>query len=112
MGDIISSESEKYSIPVIRSDKNSIYPRNSRLLRWLEMCAEWCCGGWEKSTRYRHLAICPCHERARDSGAFERAVSHRSFPGVDQRGHGRSGRGCPSMARAQYIPFFIWTAFM
>lgn len=49
MGDIISSESEKYSIPVIRSDKNSIYPRNSRLLRWLEMCAEWCCGGWEKS---------------------------------------------------------------
>ncbi|MFT4300885.1 MAG: ATP-dependent helicase [Desulfovibrio sp.] len=49
MGDIISSESEKYGIPIIRSDKNSIYPRNSRLLRWLEMCAEWCCGGWEKS---------------------------------------------------------------
>ncbi|MEM6899911.1 MAG: 3'-5' exonuclease, partial [Pseudomonadota bacterium] len=30
----------------IRADNQAIYPRSSRLMRWLEQSATWCCDGW------------------------------------------------------------------
>ena len=37
--------------------ENSIYARASRLMRWLEQCAEWCCGGWKTGApRFSRLA--------------------------------------------------------
>jgi ATP-dependent DNA helicase UvrD/PcrA len=41
---------------VVRADTNALYPRGSRLLRWLELCAAWSCGGWRSgSPRFRRL---------------------------------------------------------
>ena len=46
IGDAVFEAAQDHSIPTLRNDKKSIYPRNSRLMRWIEMCAEWCCIGW------------------------------------------------------------------
>lgn len=46
IGDTVYEASIKHDFPTIRTDKNSLYPRSNRILRWLEQCAEWCCGGW------------------------------------------------------------------
>ncbi|MCH4814044.1 ATP-dependent helicase [Vreelandella neptunia] len=56
IGDAVASAAQNYGLPTIRTDKNSLYPRSSRLMRWLEQCAEWCCGGWRTGTpRFRTL---------------------------------------------------------
>lgn len=47
VGDILASEAAKYDISVVRTDRNALYPRGNKLLRWLELCAQWCCGGWK-----------------------------------------------------------------
>jgi DNA helicase-2/ATP-dependent DNA helicase PcrA len=47
LGDMVADIAQKIDLAYIRTDKNSIYPRSSRLMRWLERCAEWCCGGWQ-----------------------------------------------------------------
>jgi superfamily I DNA/RNA helicase len=46
VGDAISRVARASSIPVLRTDANAIYPRSSRLMQWIERCAQWCCGGW------------------------------------------------------------------
>ncbi|WP_394890421.1 ATP-dependent helicase [Mesorhizobium sp. AaZ16] len=46
IGNALATAATARSIPVLRTDGNSIYPRNSRLMRWVELCTEWCCGGW------------------------------------------------------------------
>ena len=46
IGDQVAEVAQAYDIPTIRTDGNAIYPRGSRLMRWLETCAVWCCGGW------------------------------------------------------------------
>ncbi|WP_292585001.1 ATP-dependent helicase, partial [Mesorhizobium sp.] len=46
IGNALATAATARSVPVLRTDGNSIYPRNSRLMRWVELCAEWCCGGW------------------------------------------------------------------
>ena len=57
MGDVIEEAARQYAFEVIRADKNALYPRGSPLLRWLELCAVWCCGGWRiGSPRFRTLA--------------------------------------------------------
>ncbi|WP_018431335.1 ATP-dependent helicase [Hoeflea sp. 108] len=46
IGDALATAAAARSTAILRTDGNSIYPRNSRLMRWVELCAEWCCGGW------------------------------------------------------------------
>ena len=56
-GDFVAEAAAHYDFPTVRSDKNSIYPRGSRLMRWLEQCAQWCCGGWKTGDpRFARLA--------------------------------------------------------
>lgn len=47
IGDSVNAAAQLYGCSVIRSDTNAIYPRSSRVLRWLEQCASWCCIGWQ-----------------------------------------------------------------
>ena len=46
IGDEVASAAADNGYAVIRTDGNALYPRGSRLMRWLEQCAMWCCGGW------------------------------------------------------------------
>lgn len=48
LGDEIANSADVYGYGVIRTDANALYPRSSRLMRWLEQCAAWSCGGWRK----------------------------------------------------------------
>lgn len=50
IGDKVADAAQEYELLTIRTDGNSLYPRFSRLMRWLEQCAEWCCGGWQTGT--------------------------------------------------------------
>ena len=46
IGDAVAAAAQAEGIPFIRTDVNALYPRHSRLMRWLEQCAQWCAGGW------------------------------------------------------------------
>jgi superfamily I DNA/RNA helicase len=46
IGDEIAAAAAEQGYAVVRTDGNALYPRGSRLMRWLEQCAMWCCGGW------------------------------------------------------------------
>lgn len=46
IGDDVAYAALEHGFPVIRTDGNALYPRGSRVMRWLEQCAMWCCGGW------------------------------------------------------------------
>jgi len=47
IGDAVAGQAEAHGFDVIRTDGKALYPRGSRLMRWLEECAVWCCGGWQ-----------------------------------------------------------------
>ncbi len=47
IGDAVAEAAQAHELPTIRTDGNSLYPRSSRLMRWLGQCAQWCCGGWQ-----------------------------------------------------------------
>ena len=47
MGDILASEAAGRDMPTLRTDRNALYPRGNKLIRWLELCTQWCCGGWQ-----------------------------------------------------------------
>ncbi|MCB1467499.1 MAG: ATP-dependent helicase [Rhizobiaceae bacterium] len=47
IGNAIAEAAEDHGFAYLRTDGNALYPRSSRLMRWLELCAVWCCGGWE-----------------------------------------------------------------
>lgn len=47
MGDIVASAATRHDVAIVRTDANAIYPRSNRLMRWLEQCAKWSCGGWQ-----------------------------------------------------------------
>lgn len=47
IGDAVASAAQEHEYGTIRSDTNALYPRASRLMRWLELCAVWCCDGWK-----------------------------------------------------------------
>lgn len=56
IGDAVAEAAQVHGFPAIRTDVNSIYPRASRLMRWLEQCAQWCSGGWKTaSVRFTRL---------------------------------------------------------
>lgn len=46
VGNDVRNAATEHGYGTIRTDSNALYPRSSRLMRWLEMCAAWCCGGW------------------------------------------------------------------
>ncbi|MGQ5288512.1 3'-5' exonuclease [Pectobacterium actinidiae] len=46
LGNEVANAAVEQGYSVIRTDGNALYPRGSRLMRWLEQCAMWCCGGW------------------------------------------------------------------
>lgn len=57
IGDAVAEAAQNHGLPTIRSDGNAIYPRSSRLMRWLEQCAQWCSGGWQTaSPRFARIA--------------------------------------------------------
>jgi DNA helicase-2/ATP-dependent DNA helicase PcrA len=47
IGDAVANAAHEYGFGTVRSDTNALYPRSSRLMRWLELCAVWCCDGWQ-----------------------------------------------------------------
>lgn len=50
IGDSVAKSAQNHGFGVIRTDTNALYPRSSRLMRWLELCAVWCCSGWRTGT--------------------------------------------------------------
>jgi DNA helicase-2/ATP-dependent DNA helicase PcrA len=57
IGDAVADAARRRGFEVSRSDTNALYPRGSTLMRWLESCAVWCCGGWRSgSPRYALLS--------------------------------------------------------
>ncbi|WP_273207000.1 ATP-dependent helicase [Marinobacter subterrani] len=46
MGDAVARESQVAGISIVRADRNALYSRSSHLMQWLELCSQWCCGGW------------------------------------------------------------------
>ena len=56
IGDDVADAAQRHGFPIIRTDGNALYPRSSRVMRWLELCAVWCCGGWQTgSPRFSRL---------------------------------------------------------
>jgi superfamily I DNA/RNA helicase len=46
IGDAVQEAADRHGFETIRTDNKALYPRGSALMRWLEACAGWCCGGW------------------------------------------------------------------
>jgi DNA helicase-2/ATP-dependent DNA helicase PcrA len=46
IGDAVNEAAIRAGLETLRTDGNALYPRSSKLLRWLEGCAVWCSGGW------------------------------------------------------------------
>ena len=46
VGNAVAGSAQAAGIPIMRTDVNALYPRSSRLMQWLELCCQWCCGGW------------------------------------------------------------------
>ena len=56
IGDDIANAAEAHGFDYVRTDGNALYPRYSRVMRWLELCAIWSCGGWRSgSPRYSRI---------------------------------------------------------
>ncbi|WP_421368142.1 ATP-dependent helicase [Agrobacterium tumefaciens] len=47
MGDAVAEAAADHGWAFVRADANALYSRSNRLMRWIERCAAWCCGGWE-----------------------------------------------------------------
>lgn len=47
IGDDVANAAQERGYATIRAAGNAIYPRSSRLMRWLEQCGTWCCEGWK-----------------------------------------------------------------
>jgi DNA helicase-2/ATP-dependent DNA helicase PcrA len=57
LGDEVATAAAAAGISTVRSDNRSLYPRNSRLMQWLEQCSRWCCDGWKSGKpRFSRLA--------------------------------------------------------
>lgn len=94
IGDDVYNAALRAGYQTIRTDGNALYPRSSRLMRWLENCAIWCCGGWKsgnprfsklESEGYRIFAEATSLESARAS--FKRAFIHFLWTNRDPSVH-------------------------
>lgn len=74
VGDIIDTEAKKNELATVRTDSNALYPRGNKLIRWIELCAQWCCGGWQtgdpRFTRIAHDARVMFFEILGDDDTF------------------------------------------
>ncbi|MDC6160144.1 ATP-dependent helicase [Achromobacter xylosoxidans] len=69
IGDAVARAAKQAGIPLVRADAKALYPRASRLMQWLELCAQWGSGGWSSGRiRFSHLA-------AEGRGLFAQALS-------------------------------------
>ena len=50
IGDDIANAAKANGFDYVRTDGNALYPRYSRVMRWLELCAIWSCGGWRSGS--------------------------------------------------------------
>ncbi|HEY3382632.1 MAG TPA: ATP-dependent helicase [Vicinamibacterales bacterium] len=58
IGDFVAASARNHGYEIIRADTNALYPRGSPLMRWLESCATWCCGGWRRGKpRFGTLSV-------------------------------------------------------
>lgn len=48
LGNEVADAAQAHGYSVLRTDANALFPRSSRLMRWLEACASWCCDGWKR----------------------------------------------------------------
>ena len=56
LGKHIAKAADRLNINYVRTDRDALYPRGCRLLRWIEDCALWACVGWrEARPRFRQL---------------------------------------------------------
>lgn len=49
IGNHLAEAASDAGIDYVRVDGNALYPRSSRLMRWLELCAIWASGGWHNA---------------------------------------------------------------
>jgi superfamily I DNA/RNA helicase len=76
IGDDVANAAQNHEYAVVRADTNALYPRNSRLMRWLELCGVWCCEGWRTGTpRFRKLVNEGCRLFAEVVGTPEDRLS-------------------------------------
>jgi len=47
LGDLVAEAAGAHDFSFVRTDTNALYPRSSKIMRWIENCAHWCCGGWQ-----------------------------------------------------------------
>lgn len=47
LGDHLVAAAAGSDLAFVRTDSKALYPRHSRLMQWLELCGQWCCGGWK-----------------------------------------------------------------
>lgn len=47
LGDHVVAAAAGSNLAFFRTDSKALYPRHSRLMQWLELCGQWCCGGWK-----------------------------------------------------------------
>lgn len=56
LGDMVAEALEGAGIPFVRTDRNALVKRSSRLARLIEACAQWVTGGWHGADpRYSRL---------------------------------------------------------
>lgn len=48
-GDTVAAALEAAGLPLVRSDRNALVKRGSRLARFVEACANWVTGGWRNA---------------------------------------------------------------
>ena len=75
IGDAAADAAQRHGFEIVRADTNALYPRGSAVMRWLELCATWCCGGWRSGTpRYRKISADARRLFAEALAASERRV--------------------------------------
>jgi len=50
IGDFVAEAAKTHGLGITRTDNKALYPRYSRVMRWIELCAAWSCEGWRTGT--------------------------------------------------------------
>lgn len=99
IGDAVADAARQRGFDVIRSDTNALYPRGSALMRWIESCSVWCCGGWRTASPRYGLMSSDAHRLFAESltNAERRVDFGRRFIG------GLWSRRDPTMAVHEWL---------
>lgn len=101
-GDTVVPAIQEAGLSYIRTDKKALYPRSSRLMQWLEQCAQWCCGGWRTGNPlFSQVANAGRRLFSEALGSEDQAIEfHRSLITILWA------------AREETLPLFVWLARM